>query len=246
MSRVMAHVTGLAAWGRRPRGPDGPVNLRHAATFAALLAAAAATPHAFAAEPLAEPAVVCISGACAAVHRSAYPGLVVGTVTRVLTQGESTELFDRARAGGAWPTLPADPQAFARLVRAVALHTRVQDGAGAHDLEFIALMTEDEYRDAGIDPGVFVRYAPHGPDHDAPPADQPALLPYWNVTGCVMALCRLADAACEARYLPGIYERHSGVPLAWRSATPLSQTPVINPRTQLPLKPMPVGREPSS
>jgi hypothetical protein len=31
--------------------------------------------------------------------------------------------------------------------------------------------------------------APHGVDHEKPPADRPDLVPYWDRTGCVLGLC---------------------------------------------------------
>lgn len=225
---------------------------RGCAIAAMALLATAACPAADQSPQTPEPAIVCVAAACTVVAGAAYPGLVIGSVERVLTPSESAEFFSRAMATGAWRDMPGDAKQFTRLVRGVALRTRAASGDPASAFSFVALMTEDEYRDAGLDPGVLVRYAPHGPEHDAPPADQPELLPYWGFTGCVMALCRQGDGVCEGRYLPGVYERATGAALDWRSAKPASMVPLINPRTQLPLPspspsaPTPAPREPDS
>jgi hypothetical protein len=182
---------------------------------------------------------VCANGACAVYSDAAYPGLVVGTVERVLSPQETASLFVEARRRGAWRDLPAAPQDFAALVRGVELNTRDRASAEAPALRLTVFLTEDEYQEVSLDPGLLVRYSPHGADHERPPQSRPALLPYWNVTGCILPLCGKKDPRCEVLFLTGVYERRSGRAIDWSSGQAVPGPALIEPQTFLRPHPAP-------
>jgi hypothetical protein len=180
---------------------------------------------------------ICDQGQCVVIGDAAYPNLVVGRVRRVEREDETRALFAAARARGRWAGLPADAARFADAVRVVVLDTADRTDAGERPLILRVVMTEPEFRDENLAPGTLVRYAPHGEDHEVPPRDHPELLPYWHVTGCVLPLCLATDAACQARFLAGTYERASGRATDWQTAQVRSVEAVIDPGSLLPRRP---------
>ena len=163
----------------------------------------------------------------------AFPGVVVGSVDRVVEPAAVAALFERARSEGHWSTLPPSSEAFASRLRALIVNTQDRgDDMVGHPLRVLVLMMEDEYDDAPFVQGVLVRYAPHGPDHEHPPADRPDLLPYWSLSGCVLVLCTPQTANCASLYLPGVYERGTGRVVDWRTGTVTSAVPLIDPRSK--------------
>lgn len=221
----------VPSWARRNLGA-GLVSLL-AVSAAAHAAASASQPEAFAAPTH----VVCIDGACADGSARALPALVIGEVVRVDDPPAATRLLAAARRQGDWPTLETVEGEFGRLVRPVVIAMKSAD---APPSLVTVLMTQFEFEGESLLPGTLVRYAPHGIDHEQPPADIPALARYWPVTGCVMTLCRAGDLACHSLYLPGAFDRVSGRRVDWRTGHYASDQPLIDPATRRALKPQAV------
>ena len=180
------------------------------------------------------PTTLCEQEQCAVVGDTAYSNLVLGRVRRVESADEVKALFLAARSRGRWASLPDDPARFSKFVRVVVLDTVARTDAGTRPLALRVIMTEPEFRDENLEPGTLVRYAPHGVDHELPPKDQPELLPYWHVTGCVLPMCLATDAACQARFEAGTYERATGRATDWQTERVRSAEAVIDPGSLLP------------
>jgi hypothetical protein len=185
----------------------------------------------------AQPApVVCDDASCLVASTSAFPSLVVGELVRVDDPAAARRWWLQARSQGAWTTLPGDGREFAELVRPVAIRTVERQDGQERPRELTVLMTQFEYETGPLPAGTLVRYAPHGVDHERAPEDQPRLAPWWDVTGCVLALCAPRDDTCKAAYLPGIYERTTGRAADWRSGLPTSAAPLIEPISRRPVR----------
>lgn len=215
------------------------IDMRSVASSAALFGALGllADPGAHAAQAARAPTVVCERDSCLVAGNGALPSLVVGELVRVDPPQVAQRWWSLARNRGAWSSLPSDAREFAELVRPVTIRT--MDRRTSHEehaLLLTVLMTQYEFQDLKLDPGEMVRYAPHGIDNEQAPADQPRLAAYWDLTGCVLALCTPTDVACKSAYLPGVYERHSGRAADWRTGRPTSTEPLIEPVSRRPVR----------
>jgi len=182
------------------------------------------------------PRVICRNADCLVASVSAFPSLVVGELVRIDEEQDAQAWWSRVRAQGAWAQLPEDAHEFGQLVRPVTIRTTDLQPSGSSTRLLTVLMTQYEYEGSVMPLGTLVRYAPHGIDHEREPDDVPRLKPYWDITGCVLVLCRAQDAECKSQYLPGIYERGSGRAADWRTGRPTTEHALIDPASRRPLK----------
>ena len=173
----------------------------------------------------------CINQQCGLPVTEAYPHLVLGTVTSVATDSEVGQVYEWARENGYWSEIPDDRERFIRTMRLVSVTIPGPDGPE----DWTLIMGREHFSAIHIAPGDFVRYTPHQTQLAAGQFDDPAEAAYWNLYGCIAVLCRAEDAACPARYRPGVFNRDNGVQLDLHSGAPLIGGTRIETGTYLPL-----------
>lgn len=167
----------------------------------------------------------CASHQCGLQGDGTYHNLVLGTVVRVGKGQDSEQVFRWARQKGWWKTLPDDPAGFAKNVHPVLIKTQTKNGSAL----VTGLMTDDEYSEAPIQVGDFVRYAPHDANHPHPKENTPAAWAYWKLVGCVQVICRAKDKSCMKQFKFGVYELKTGVPIDLKTGKPMPQELGIDP-----------------
>ena len=137
----------------------------------------------------------CVHNRCGIAIDVPYPNLVVGTLDGIATTAQAQEIFERAQKRGLWHLFPADDAAFAAKIKLVSV--RVAPGRS-----LTVLTSPAETGLSSLELGQLVRFAPHRGLNEKPQPDNP----YWAGIGCVIILCNTPnDAACDARYRPGLY-----------------------------------------
>jgi hypothetical protein len=158
------------------------------------------------------------------------PYLLVGKVASVASTVQSRELFSEMRTKGRWKSLPSSDVRFANEIQTLVIDLG--------DRLTAVNMSRAEMVAAPIQPGDFVRYAPHHGAFEKPPAD-PVAATFWSIDGCVAILCRAGDTKCVERYKSGAFDKVSGAEMSLSPPRVRSGGRVIDVNTLVPINPAP-------
>lgn len=147
----------------------------------------------------------CADFSCGLSTEGSFPYLAVGRVAAVADAAQSSMLFRHMRRQGGWKALPEDDLRFGREIQTLVID--------AGDRLMAVNMSRAEMAAAPIQPGDFVRYAPHHGAFEKPPEEAVAAA-FWAIDGCVAILCRAGDDACVRRYMPGVFDKSSGMQMS--------------------------------
>ena len=170
----------------------------------------------------------CPDDLCRLAADGAYANLIVGKLVHVATNEEFEQVFHWAKRQKQWQHLPDTFDSYQKYVSLVSIQTTT-------DSKPIAVfLTREEYDAAPFEIGSLVRYRPHNDEWPAPESAEARIL-FYGLTGCVATLCAANDAACNARYLPGVYTLQ-GRAVDYSSNTVSSEKLLVDSDSLLPKK----------
>lgn len=170
----------------------------------------------------------CPNNLCRLAADGAYANLIVGKLVHVATDEEFEQVFQWAKGQKQWQQLPDTFNSYQKYVSLVSIQ------AAADSKPISVFLTREEYDAAPFEIGALVRYRPHNDEWPAPETAEARIL-FYGLTGCVATLCAANDTACNARYLPGVYNMQ-GQAVDYSSNTVSSKTPLVDPDSLLPKK----------
>lgn len=156
-----------------------------------------------------------------------YGNLIVGTLVSIDSDDDLRAVVHWAKHHGLWRNLPADPEIIVSDVKMVSIALPKQDAAAP----VTVFLDRTEFESSNYKVGDFVRYSPHRPEFETPPADADGRVLQQGLTGCVATLCRSDDPACLTHYKPGVYSFKTGQQIRLRTGALVAKGTVIDTMT---------------